>query len=108
MIPRPPISTLFPYTTLFRSDQKNHPCNHRQSPEDPLPEARPECARSRQAIGPEWPAFEYTQDRRGRERREHQDGFLDKQTGRGNVRVRGERKVQAKSEDGSKGRKSKK
>src|SRR5216683_6478401 len=30
MIRRPPRSTLFPYTTLFRSDGARHPLSHRQ------------------------------------------------------------------------------
>src|SRR5207302_2443872 len=44
MIPRPPRSTLFPYTTLFRS-----PCAHQLSgnPRILLPDSRPKHAQSR-------------------------------------------------------------
>src|SRR3712207_7369926 len=39
MIRRPPRSTLFPYTTLFRSDQQDddHSRSHRQSSAVPVP-----------------------------------------------------------------------
>src|SRR2546430_5839025 len=33
MIRRPPRSTLFPYTTLFRSDERRHAERHLQAPE---------------------------------------------------------------------------
>src|SRR2546428_2321312 len=32
MIRRPPRSTLFPYTTLFRSGRRRSPCQHRETP----------------------------------------------------------------------------
>src|SRR5258707_7339464 len=65
MIRRPPRSTLFPYTTLFRSDLRRRPPRHRAQPEQsggaervdgPLrggraalsarPEDPPDCSRS--------------------------------------------------------------
>src|SRR5688572_32566785 len=47
MIRRPPRSTLFPYTTLFRSDQVAHPAEHGNVGNgvfivhDPLPSGKP-------------------------------------------------------------------
>src|SRR5438477_7014431 len=40
MLPPPPLSTLFPYTTLFRS------ASSRRSPSDSAPSTRRRCARS--------------------------------------------------------------
>ena len=75
-------------------DQEDHPRDHRQSPDDALPEARTERGGARQAVAAKWPGFEHSHDRRGRQRRDHQDGFLDQQTARRNVCARDLRKVQ--------------
>src|SRR5436309_7425385 len=55
MIPRPPRSTLFPYTTLFRS--RLDPSAHRQHP----PGESPGCLQSfpRSARGKRRPAFRF-------------------------------------------------
>src|SRR2546429_6307251 len=37
MIRRPPRSTLFPYTTLFRSPTKRRPCRSAPTPSEPMP-----------------------------------------------------------------------
>src|SRR5947208_14850210 len=44
MIPRPPISTLFPYTTLFRSLFNTH-CSHCHSPNAANPAPRTDLRR---------------------------------------------------------------
>src|SRR5260370_15120095 len=49
MIRRPPRSTLFPYTTLFRSlerDLRRRQRNRRDSPRNPTGDAHPKAARS--------------------------------------------------------------
>src|SRR2546430_7194716 len=47
MIRRPPRSTLFPYTTLFRSARVRYPLRHRRRPD--RPGRRGQCRLARQA-----------------------------------------------------------
>src|SRR3712207_9379212 len=49
MIRRPPRSTLFPYTTLFRSlrDERPHPHDRREQEDALAPQAQPEEVRER-------------------------------------------------------------
>src|SRR5688572_32071244 len=51
MIRRPPRSTLFPYTTLFRSDQEAHLGTVRQDGAAPAPRAEGADRRQRQHAG---------------------------------------------------------
>src|SRR2546430_13174998 len=51
MIPRPPISTLFPYTTLFRSRQRRTAERHHHRPEDPVLAGAVDACRLQQLVG---------------------------------------------------------
>src|SRR5438094_5224096 len=43
MIPRPPRSTLFPYTTLFRSDRPSGPASGEKGVVPPAADSRTDC-----------------------------------------------------------------
>src|SRR5205809_4347717 len=63
MIPRPPISTLFPYTTLFRSALRQHAAPRRGGRLDPEPE------KADRRLGDD--------ERRELQARQHDDGRRD-------------------------------
>src|SRR2546430_3593233 len=75
MIRRPPRSTLFPYTTLFRSHPKRHP---RMTPGEPVDDGRDEAG-SKWRAGPD-PHFARGRIREGFDRSEEHTSELQSQS----------------------------